>query len=205
MPLGHLEQWLLERFKVESPRILNPAQVANRCGQKGVPAFLLPALFAFVLMLLDAPFFGLTSTSYKEKKKKGPAKSQVTHKVWSNHFSPQVLSHHIRMYPGPDSTTKWKIIKEGLFWLCAVLSGSVVPKSLQPHVLYARLLCPWNFLDKNTEVGCYFLLQGIFLTQESNPRLLSLLLWQMDSLPLASPGRLMLLNLSSLIYTQTLA
>lgn len=28
---------------------------------------------------------------------------------------------------------------------------------------------------KNTEVGCYFLLQGIFLTQESNPHLLYLL------------------------------
>ena len=28
-----------------------------------------------------------------------------------------------------------------------------------------RLLCPWNFPDKNTGVGCCFLLQGIFLTQ----------------------------------------
>ena len=36
---------------------------------------------------------------------------------------------------------------------------------------------------KNTEVGCYFLLQGIFLTQESNPHLLYLLLWQAGSLP----------------------
>ena len=89
MHLGYLEQWLLQRFKVESPRILNPAQVANRCEQEGVPAFLLPAFFAFVLMLLDAPFFGLTSTSYKEKEKKGSAKSQVTHKVWSNLFLPK--------------------------------------------------------------------------------------------------------------------
>ena len=23
-----------------------------------------------------------------------------------------------------------------------------------------RLLCPWNFLSKNTGVGCHFLLQG---------------------------------------------
>ena len=28
----------------------------------------------------------------------------------------------------------------------------------------ARLLCPWNFLGKNTGVGCHFLLQGRFLT-----------------------------------------
>ena len=27
------------------------------------------------------------------------------------------------------------------------------------------LLCQWNFPGKNTGVGCYFLLQGIFLTQ----------------------------------------
>ena len=32
-------------------------------------------------------------------------------------------------------------------------------------------------------MGCHFLLQGIFLTQESNPCLLSLLHWQVDSLP----------------------
>ena len=35
-----------------------------------------------------------------------------------------------------------------------------------------RLLCPWNSPGKNTGVGCPFILQGIFLTQESNPCLL---------------------------------
>ena len=38
-------------------------------------------------------------------------------------------------------------------------------------------------------VGCHFLLQRIFLTQESNPCLLSLLHWQVDSLPLTPPGK----------------
>ena len=33
-------------------------------------------------------------------------------------------------------------------------------------------LCPWNFPGKSTGVGCHFLLQGIFLTQGSNPGLL---------------------------------
>ena len=32
----------------------------------------------------------------------------------------------------------------------------------------ARLLCPWNFPAKNTRVGSYSLLQGIFSTQRSN-------------------------------------
>ena len=42
-----------------------------------------------------------------------------------------------------------------------------------PMDLYpARLLCPWNSSGKNTGVGSHSLLQGIFLTQGSNPGLL---------------------------------
>ena len=44
-------------------------------------------------------------------------------------------------------------------------SDSLRPRGLQP----SRLLCPWHFPGKNTGVGCHFLLQGIFLTQGSNP------------------------------------
>ena len=41
---------------------------------------------------------------------------------------------------------------------------------LQPHVLQpAKLLCPRNFPGKSTGVVYHFLLQGIFLTQGSNP------------------------------------
>ena len=40
---------------------------------------------------------------------------------------------------------------------------------LQPHGLQpTRFLCPWDFPAKNTGVDCHFLLQGIFLTQDSN-------------------------------------
>ena len=39
-------------------------------------------------------------------------------------------------------------------------------------VACTRLLCPRDFLSKSTGVGCHFLLQGIFLTQGSNPGLL---------------------------------
>ena len=48
-----------------------------------------------------------------------------------------------------------------------------------------RLLCPWGSLAKNTGVSYHALLQGIFLTQGSNPCLLCLVHWQADSLPLA--------------------
>ena len=39
-------------------------------------------------------------------------------------------------------------------------------------VACTRLLHPWDFLGKNTGVGCHFLLQGIFPTQGLNPGLL---------------------------------
>ena len=48
--------------------------------------------------------------------------------------------------------------------------------TLQPHGLQpARIFCPWNFSGKNTGVGCYFLLQGIYPTQVWS---LGLLHWQ---------------------------
>ena len=71
---------------------------------------------------------------------------------------------------------------------CSVLYDFVQPFGLQP----ARLLCPWDSLGKNTAVDCCALLQGIFLTQGSNPCLLRLLHWQTCSLPLAPPGKLIL-------------
>ena len=40
---------------------------------------------------------------------------------------------------------------------------------------HTRLLCLWNFPDKNTGAGCLFLLQENFLTQESKLCLLHLL------------------------------
>ena len=47
----------------------------------------------------------------------------------------------------------------------------------------------WDSPGKNTGVGCQFLLQEIFLTQGSNPCLLSLLRWQVSSLLLVPPGK----------------
>ena len=47
-------------------------------------------------------------------------------------------------------------------------SRSVVSDSLQPNGLYSQ----WNSPGQNTGVGSLPLLQGIFLTQESNPGLL---------------------------------
>ena len=51
------------------------------------------------------------------------------------------------------------------------VSSSVVPDSVTPWTI-AKLLCSWDFPDKNSGVGCHFLLQGIFLTQGLNASLL---------------------------------
>ena len=50
---------------------------------------------------------------------------------------------------------------------CSVTS--VLSDSLQSHGPWpTRILCPWDSPGKNTGMGCYSLLQGIFPTQESN-------------------------------------
>ena len=75
---------------------------------------------------------------------------------------------------GPGSQT-WLGRKENFILLakCSVkesesVSCSVVSDWLRPHELsHARLLCHWDFPGKNTGVGSHFLLQEIFLTQES--------------------------------------
>ena len=66
-----------------------------------------------------------------------------------------------------------------------VMSDSLCPHGLQP----TRLLCPWHFPGSNIGAVCHFQLQVIFPVQGSNPRLLQLLHWQEDSLPLVPPGK----------------
>ena len=65
-----------------------------------------------------------------------------------------------------------------------------LPGSSVHGILQARIL-DWVAIpsSKDTGVGSYFLLQGVFLTQGSNPGLLP---WQVDSVPLrylGSPGK----------------
>ena len=80
--------------------------------------------------------------------------------------------------------------------VCSVMSNSLLTCGLW----LTRICCPWDFPGKNTEVGCHFLLHGIFLTQESNPYLFHLLHWQVGSLPLV----LLLPTLASQKYNSLL-
>ena len=81
----------------------------------------------------------------------------------------------------------WRFIKWPCVCVCVCFQSCLTfcnPKDYSP----TRLLCPRNFPDKNTGVGCHFLLQGFFLTQGWNPHLLNPLHWQVDSLPLNHQG-----------------
>ena len=65
------------------------------------------------------------------------------------------------------------------------------PQGPQP----TGLLCPWDSPGQGAGVGCCALLQGILTTQRLNLNLLCLLDWQVGSLPLAPPGKPLLLPL----------
>ena len=68
-----------------------------------------------------------------------------------------------------------------------VMSDSLHLNGLQP----ARLLCLWDSPGMNTIAGCQFLVQRIFLTQESNIPLLCLLNFRQVLHPLSHQGRSM--------------
>ena len=91
--------------------------------------------------------------------------------VQSNSFERQ-LSWRI-------STSEFKTYKVAVIRTVCMLRASVVFDSLRLlGMKHARLLCPWDFLGKNTGVDSHALLQG------SNPGLN----WQAGSLPLTPPG-----------------
>ena len=71
------------------------------------------------------------------------------------------LSHYIITLPPSVSVSRH--IKGG---------AGLVTKSCPTLAIPARLLCSWDSPGKNTGMGCHFLLQGIFLTQELNLGLL---------------------------------
>ena len=80
------------------------------------------------------------------------------------------------------------------FSFAGLLSRSVVSDSFRACGLQpTRILCPKDSPGKNPEVGCHALLQGIFLTQGSNPCVLCLLHCQACSLRLVPSVKPLLL------------
>ena len=72
-----------------------------------------------------------------------------------------------------------KISEDAVYFDHPVFFARFPEISLQPHGLQpTKLLYPWDFPGKNTEVGCRFLLQVIFPAHGSNLCLLCLRYWQ---------------------------
>ena len=69
-------------------------------------------------------------------------------------------------------------------WVCSVMYNSFAT----PWTVACQALSPWDFPGEKTRENRHFLFQGIFPTQGLNPRLLHLLNWQADSLPLQHFG-----------------
>ena len=58
---------------------------------------------------------------------------------------------------------------------CVLCRFSHAQPFVTPWATACRAPLSWDSPGKNTAVGCHFLLQGVFQTQESNPCLSSLL------------------------------
>ena len=99
-------------------------------------------------------------------------KTQNEASLWLKDSYSSPSSHLLQLYEGEGGAVDFVIPK-----LLSTTknfnnnSNKVKVKSLS-HVRLFRLLGPWNSPDKNTGVGCHFLLQGIFPTQGLNPGLL---------------------------------
>ena len=77
-----------------------------------------------------------------------------------------IFTHHLR---NSKTYCLWAL-KSHKGYVCAQLL-SCIWLFASPCTVPRQLLCPWHFSGKNTGVGCQFLLQGIFPTQELNPGL----------------------------------
>ena len=92
-----------------------------------------------------------------------------TSKLWKHNIQHNVYVRSVRVYS-----------------VASVVSNSLRSNGMLP----ARLLCPWDIPDENTEVVCHALLQGIFPTQGSKPGLLHLLHYRQILLLMSHQGSL---------------
>ena len=110
------------------------------------------------------------------------------------------FSHILKIRKFSGQNFNWAIntddtIAYGAVLRCAALSRfSDVPLfvTLQTAARQAPLFM--EFSRQYTRMGYHTLLQGIFPTQGLNPWLLHLLHWQVGSLPLAPPGKALLMT-----------
>ena len=108
----------------------------NACLQCSVKSMTVSVLIHICLAFLWAHFYHKNVLLYRKIAYNQQSRGSLSSTAVGIHFPIYVPSH-------------------------SVMSNSLWPHGLQPH----RLLCPWDSTGKNTGMGCHFLLQGIFLTQ----------------------------------------
>ena len=100
------------------------------------------------------------------------------------------LIHIIKcVNPKCISYNKWKKSNTKDYIPCVLSHFSHVQLSVTLWTAALQSPLSMGSPGKNTGMGSHDLLQWIFPTQRSNPHLLHLLHWQVDSLPLAPPGK----------------
>ena len=123
---------------------------------------------------------------------------------WGQHTVKLSSTEHcVRMKVKYCISTTW--LRGGsLMSSCSVLKYVYLVTQLCPTVCGPMDCSPlgsslsMGFSRQEYRVGFHSLLQGIFLTQASNPCLLLLLRWQAASLPLVPPGKPLFLRYKSL-------
>ena len=120
--------------------------------------------------------------------------SDETTKVCSKHMLDYRSFSQLSLILGSFTQhTRLCLIRQSLC-LLSVCVLSRVPVFETPWTAACQSSLPWNFPGKDTETGCHFLFEVIFLTQGVNVYFLHLLHWQVTSLPLHHLGSPYLLS-----------
>ena len=90
--------------------------------------------------------------------------------LYSRTFLRFLKIRHLKSKAVSSWSLRWRICFS--VWLVGLVSKSCPTLVTPGTVVLQAPLCPWDSPGKNTGVGCCFLLQGIFPTQESNLGLL---------------------------------
>ena len=150
--------------------------IALLCARNDVKSFQRLSHFIFILFIYILKFLTLGDRvkkfSYKERVNSSLIQQHVPY-----HYAILDNQKNSNLHCLSIDRLNCCLVTKSCLTLCSSMDCS--PPGSSVH---------WDSLDKNTGVGCHFLVQGIFPTLGSNLSLLHLLHWQADSLPLSHLG-----------------
>ena len=136
--------------------------------------FLFPVFFFFLVWFLFAPVFPFPLTVYLSrgqpclKCSRTPCSQLVATASDSTRLKGEIK---LVLYGQAGCAQKNNPTSHSyhIYHVCSVAQSCLTLCDPMGCMQPARLLCLWDFPDKNPRVGCHTLLQGIFPTQELNP------------------------------------